>query len=77
MTTPSYYDKPSYNYPWWESQSKESERLESLKGSDVLVPFSTRKMADRGKVFHCKIDSEGNAIVVKAEEWWAMSFYTS
>lgn len=59
-----------YNGP----RQKQLDRLESLKGTTELVPFCTRIMSDRGTVYYCRIDADGNAIVERAETWWAMSF---
>lgn len=62
---------------WHTSRQDTADRLESLKGTDTIVPFCTNKMLDRGTVFHCLINEEGHAIVQRSSKWWSYSFTES
>lgn len=44
---------------------------------DEIIPFSTNRMNDRGKVFYCNIAQNGEATVFRTETWSGMRFADS
>lgn len=57
-----------------QSRDQQCLRLDAMKGTEERVSFCTNVMLDRGTVYDCAINAEGDAIVKAARSWWSRSF---
>ncbi len=57
-----------------QMRDEQRARIEALTGTDRPVCFCTNTMLDRGTVYRCYIDADGNAVAFEKYGWWAMSF---
>lgn len=50
------------------------DRLEAIKDEGKTINFCSNVMLDRGSVYTCTINENGEAVIVTKHTWWSCSF---